>query len=37
MELLPGSGSQYSLRGKFIFYGIGLLVWTLAGLAFLLR
>lgn len=39
MELLPGlgSGSNYSLRAKLLFYGIGLLVWGIAGLAVLLR
>jgi hypothetical protein len=37
MELVPGSGSDYSLRWKFVFYGLGLLVWSIAGLAILLR
>lgn len=35
--LWPGSDSTYSLRAKFLFYGLGLLVWNLVGLAILLR
>ena len=37
MEMLPGSSSDYSLRAKFLFCGLGLLVWTFVGLAVLLR
>ncbi len=37
MELLPGSSSDVALRGKLLFYGLGLVGWTLAGLAVLLR
>jgi hypothetical protein len=37
MEMLPGSGSDYSLRAKLLFYGLGLLTWSLAGLAILLQ
>lgn len=37
MGLWPGSGSACSLRIKFLFYGFGLLVWNLVGLAVLLR
>ncbi|WP_276300656.1 hypothetical protein [Halorussus lipolyticus] len=41
MELVPGvgsgSGSNYSLRAKLLFYGLGLLVWGIAGMAILLR
>lgn len=37
MEMLPWSSSDLSLRVKMLFYGLGLLVWPLAGLAFLLR
>ncbi|WP_435179049.1 hypothetical protein [Halorussus sp. AFM4] len=36
MQLVPGSGSNYSLRAKLLFYGLGLVVWPLAGLAVLL-
>ncbi|MFC4449882.1 hypothetical protein [Halorussus aquaticus] len=36
MELLPGSSSDYSVRAKLLFYGLGLVVWTLVGLAVLL-
>jgi len=36
MEMLPGSGSDHSLRAKLLFYGLGLLVWGIAGLAILL-
>lgn len=37
MDLLPGSSSDYSLRAKLLFYGLGLLVWGIAGLAILLQ
>lgn len=37
MDLLPGSGSDYSVRAKLLFYGLGLLVWNLVGLAILLQ
>jgi hypothetical protein len=41
MQLVPGvgpdSGSNYSLRAKLLFYGLGLLVWSIAGIAVLLR
>jgi hypothetical protein len=37
MEMLPGSGSDYSLRAKLLFYGLGLLTWSLAGLTILLQ
>lgn len=37
MEMLPGSGSDHSLRAKLLFYGVGLVVWNVAGLAVLLR
>jgi hypothetical protein len=37
MEMLPGSGSDYSLRAKLLFYGLGLVVWNVVGLAVLLR
>lgn len=33
---MPGSGSDYSLRAKLLFYGIGLVVWNVVGLAVLL-
>lgn len=40
MQLVPGiadSGAHYSLRAKLLFYGLGLLVWAISGLAILLR
>jgi hypothetical protein len=41
MQLVPGvgpdTGAHYSLRAKLLFYGLGLLVWSIAGLAVLLR
>ncbi|MFC7080589.1 hypothetical protein [Halorussus caseinilyticus] len=37
MEMLPGSSSDYSLRAKLLFYGLGLVVWNVVGLAVLLR
>lgn len=37
MEMLPGSGSDYSLRAKLLFYGLGLVVWNVVGLAVLLQ
>ncbi|UPV99686.1 hypothetical protein M0R88_14340 [Halorussus gelatinilyticus] len=37
MEMLPGSSSDLSVRAKMLFYGLGLVAWTLAGLAVLLR
>lgn len=36
MELMPGS-ADHSLRGKLLFYGVGLVVWDLVGLAVLLQ
>ncbi|WP_115862367.1 hypothetical protein [Halorussus litoreus] len=35
MEMVPGSGN-HSLRAKLLFYGIGLVVWDVVGLAMLL-
>ena len=37
MELVPGSGSDYAFRAKLLFYGLGLVVWNVIGLAILLR
>jgi hypothetical protein len=37
MEMLPGSSSDYSLRAKLLFYGLGLSTWGVLGLAILLR
>ena len=37
MQLVPGSGANYSLRVKLLFYGIGLVIWPLVGLTVLLR
>jgi hypothetical protein len=37
MEMLPGSSSDLSLRAKMLFYGFGLVLWNVAGLAVLLR
>lgn len=36
MEMLPGSSADYSLRAKLLFYGVGLVVWNVVGLAVLL-
>ncbi|WP_137287085.1 hypothetical protein [Halorussus salinisoli] len=39
MDMIPGSGSSsdYSLRAKLLFYGLGLVVWNVVGLAVLLQ
>lgn len=36
MELTPGSSSDHSLRAKVLFYGIGLVVWDVVGIAMLM-
>ncbi|WP_128478127.1 hypothetical protein [Halorussus pelagicus] len=36
-EMLSGSSAHLSLRAKMLFYGLGLVLWNIAGLAVLLR